>query len=524
MMNKFHLARISHHSVPLLAEKASSVWGCHLHCFCEAVAHCFGTYRVGEKCGLVITILLGVSAFSAPCHGMAPTAQPVHTHTAPDRYNLGCLDVEKAKTLFGEKPEEAAPEVRKEGIERLESSLGHFREAVNLDRNHADARYNLEAVRLWMRHIQDVWRRRDRQAMRDKMNLAEYVELLDREQTALRGTVRSLAAEPRSLKRRQEVFNTETAQRWLAEEIEPLKAKTLASMHKQPNADKAVEMLGGLADCAGKAMLAAADELGQHNTTEAVDMQAEAVEQLDRVAMVVLPYVQLVKKAVKVQQEIVEQSTRRVAGGKAEGDAPAVPPLRCVLPRPHTAESAWRQRFVARYADMIEAKARHGLAAADTAGDDNATEKQQEDAKKKQEALKKVMQKAIELCPKVKTLAVEAAEHLEEQRPDDALPKQQEALKLLKEMLPEDDQDKQHQEKKDEDKKNQGKQDQDRKDSDGKDRDKTQQRQSGRPKDLSRREADAVLRKARMRQQERRKLEEAIMQQIYRPGKVEKDW
>ncbi len=473
-----------------------------------------------NKSHLVTTVLLGVLTFPVTCHGrvsedkeshahasvgMAPTAQPAHTHTAPDRYNLGCLDVEKAKTLFGEKPEEAAPEVRKEGIERIESALGHFREAVNLDENHADARYNLEAVRLWIRHIQDVWRRRDRQAMRDKMNLAEYVELLDREQTALRGAVRSLAAEPRSLKRRQEVFNTETAQRWLAEEIEPLKAKTLASMHKQPNAEKAVEMLGGLADCAGKAMLAAADELCENNTTEAADMQAEAVEQLDRVAMVVLPYVPLVKRAVNVQQGLIAQSTQlvaggRVAGGKAEGDAPAVP-----------ADLAWRQRFVARYADMIEAKARHG---------------QQEDAKKKQEALKKAMQKAIELCPKVKTLATEAAEHIEEQQPADALPKQQEALKLLKEMLPEDEQNKQqqHQEKKDEDKKNQGKQDQDRKDSDGKDQDKTQQRQSGRPKDLSRREADAVLRKARMRQQERRKLEEAIMQKIYRPGKVEKDW
>ncbi len=47
-------ARISHHGVPLLAEKASSVWGCRLHCFCEAVAHCFVTYRIGEKCGLVM--------------------------------------------------------------------------------------------------------------------------------------------------------------------------------------------------------------------------------------------------------------------------------------------------------------------------------------------------------------------------------------------------------------------------------------------------------------------------------------
>ncbi len=40
--------RIYHYSVPLLAAKASSVWGCRLHCFCEAVAHCFAKPQAAQ--------------------------------------------------------------------------------------------------------------------------------------------------------------------------------------------------------------------------------------------------------------------------------------------------------------------------------------------------------------------------------------------------------------------------------------------------------------------------------------------
>jgi len=46
------LARISHHSVPLLDVRQAVLRGCALHCFCEAVAHCDPTWGVGEKRGL----------------------------------------------------------------------------------------------------------------------------------------------------------------------------------------------------------------------------------------------------------------------------------------------------------------------------------------------------------------------------------------------------------------------------------------------------------------------------------------
>ncbi len=76
--------------------------------------------------------------------------------------------------------------------------------------------------------------------------------------------------------------------------------------------------------------------------------------------------------------------------------------------------------------------------------------------------LKEALQLGVQSAPKVEKLADEAALLLEENKPDEALPKQQEALKLLKDMLPKQQQ--QEQEKKDQEKKDQEKKDQDKKD------------------------------------------------------------
>ena len=518
-------------------------------------------------------------------------------------YNMGCLDVDKARRLFGEKPEEATPDVRKQGVDLLDLAMGHFHDALSVEENGengnrsivggdssrrsaqegqpSDARHNLEAARLWIRYMKEVWRRGDLQKQREKLNLVQYLEMLDRQQRALRTTSRSLAGRPRSPTRRQAVFTTETSQRHLADEIEPLKAKIQAALQSptsampgaaqqptaatQPDPQKAAQVLAGLADNAGVAMLAAADQLGENRPADAARTQAEVVEKLDQITMVVLPYTNLVQKAIKTQTELVAQSSRALE---------------------NLNESAWRQRFVTRYSDVIRAKARQGLKnmpppepdqqkdaadqkkppdeeakqdqpKSDQPQQDAAAEalkREQQTAKKRQEALREAMQKAVELAPKVRTLTAEAAGHLEDQEPAPALPKQEEALKLLKEMLPKDEQQKQqdqNKDKKDQDKKDKdkdkNKKDQDKKDQDKKDKDKDkdkgkdkkeqekkdqdkkpsgddQKKQHASPQDLSKQQADAVLKKARARQQERRKMEKLLQKQLYRGGKVEKDW
>ena len=559
------------------------------------------------------------------------------------RYNLGCLSVERARAALGEKSEEAKPDARAEALAALETAIGHFRGSLELEPEDIDARHNAEAARLWIAHINEVWRKRDAQAQRDKMDLLGYLKMLDGRQRSLRLTGKGLAKAPRSARQRQQVYQSAKQQSYLVEEIEPLKAKIQAAVQQPPatrpgtqpagqpgaqpqpqtapQADpkKAVQVLGGLADNAGKAMQAAAEELHNNAPAAAVGLQAEAVEKLDEVYTVLAPYVTLVQSAVKKQQALVAQSAQACGKGKkeepkpenqaAEAAHPRDPAPRVDRPPVDLAESPWNQQFITGYSEIIRAKAQQGLknmpppppktqqpaeedpdASAvppatrppvagpplppgvnpspqgdhptDQADPAEQLKHRQEAALKQQEAMRKAMQNAVKYAPKVRTLTLEATDQLEDGRPGLALPKQEEALELLKKMLPEqpqnqnqqqqqqqqeqnkdkkDKQDNKGKDKQDKDKQDKGNQDKDKQDDKKQDQGKqdqkkqdhknqdqkdqqSQQQQARQPRDLSKQQADAVLRKARQRQQEKRKLEKALQLHLYRPGKVEKDW
>lgn len=546
-------------------------------------------------------------------------------------YNMGCMDVDRAQELLGEDPAAVETNVRAEVLEMLETAVAHFRNCVATDPEHDDAAYNIEAVRLWTQRMQDVWRRRDLEKQREKMELLAYLKQLEGQQRALRQKGKSLDAEQPSIDRYQRLHDTSKSQRYLSEEIEPLKAKILASLQPQHppaqtaapsapglpsgaasgapqvDAQKAAEVLGGLADNAGKAMLAAADSLAAYKPADATAPQAEAVEKIDQVFMAAAPYQQLVQHAIERQTKSADASAQAAA-----------PPAPATEEEPTEAEpipfdakdAAWNQRFITGYSGMIQAKARQGLKNMPppqpepkaeeqpqpfgppvdpaTAAAAEAEKPKQPDpaeaARKKQEALRKAMQNAVDLGPKLTDLTVAAATDLEENNPTAAIPKQKEAIELLKKMLPEDeqqqdkqdqnqqdqnkdeqnkddkqnqdqdkkDQDKKDQDKKDQDKKDKGKEDEkkdekDKKDEDKKDpgkdeeekdKDKKQdsggqgqddkQKQAGKKeeqrKNAAMEQAKATLKKAKQRQDERRKMEKILQRYLYRPEKVEKDW
>jgi len=449
---------------------------------------------------------------------------------SPDRtlatrcyYNLGCLAAAKARGLFGEKPEEAAPQVRQEGLGLLASAVGYYRDCLKLEENHTDARHNLEVIRLWIKHMQALWEERDRQKQREEMNLLEFLMMIEARQRELRASSRSMVAAPDSPQRRQALTTTESSQRSLAEEIEPLKEKIAGELQQPQQApgtpsgpaatpapadvEKAVNILTGLADETAQAMIAAADQLDAGPPGEAVKQQAAALEKLDQIYMVVVPFPNLVQRAIATQQGLIEQVAPIVEEPDQQDQI-------------DFGEAAWNQRFVARWGQVLGPKAEQGLKhletmdpaamAAAVPGGPRGGAPDPEALKQQMEGLKQSMEKAVELAPKVQELADEAAADLEQEKPADALPKQEEALKLLKEIadpLPKQDQ-------------QQDQQQQDQQQSDQ----EQQQQQKQQQRDLSKQQAESVLRKARDRQRERREMEKQLQRYLYRPGQVEKDW
>ena len=446
-------------------------------------------------------------------------------------YNLGTIAASKARAVFGERPQDASREVRQEGLTLLAQAVAHYRDCLDLAEDHADARYNLELIRLWIKQMQALWEEQDRQKQREEMHLLEFLAMLEARQRALRSTSKSLEAEPDSPKRRQALTTIETSERRLAEEIEPLKEKIAGTLRgaQQPagatgaaspppaEISEAVELLNGLADAAGRAMDKAADQLADEDPADAVRSQTDAVDKLDQIYLGVVPFANLVQRAIQTQQGLVDQVAPAVENpGEQEGL--------------DLGETAWNQRFVARWSEILPAKARQGLEKLQAAGPGATAPLRKDDQgggyggyseaiNKTQEGLKQSMEKAVELGPKVQELTAEAADKLEEEKPDEALSKQEEALKLLKEIA--DPLPKQEQQDGQQGDQQQPKQEQQR---DQQQSGQQQDQQARRPQDLSKQQAEAVLRKARERQRERRELEKQLQQYLYRPGTVEKDW
>ena len=257
------------------------------------------------------------------------------------RYNLGCMAAAKARKRFGPHPENASPEDRKSGLADLAVAIGHFRDCLRMDKDHADARHNLELLRVWIKYMESLWEQTDRQKQRDEKDLAAYLQMLEEEQRVLRIAARALADAGKSPKHREAQRAAETAQRKLGEEIRPLKEKIEATLNKAAQSSpggmaggspaptvsaddlkRAVAALQSMADEAGMAIDVAAGKLHAGKSSEAVKPQTDVVEKFNQMYRNVVPYPNLVGRAVATQQGLVDQNPTFVPReGRGENEA-----------------------------------------------------------------------------------------------------------------------------------------------------------------------------------------------------------
>ena len=504
------------------------------------------------------------------------------------RYNLGCLAAAKARKRFGEHPEKIPPEDRKNGLADLAVAIGHFRDCLRMDKDHADARYNLELLRVWIKYMESLWEQTDRQKQRDELDLPAYLQMMEEKQRVLRVAAQALAEVSDSPKHREAQRAAETAQRKLGEEIRPLKEKIEAALNKAAqsspgataaggspaptvSADKlknAIATLQSMADEAGMAIDAAAGKLHAGKPSEAVKPQTNVVEKFNQMYRSVTPYPNLVGRAVGAQQGLVDASLPLPPGEGNGKKAPAFvkgtgiggkeskngvemkSPPEAKKPSPpvplpkgeESKEAAWNQEFVTRYSELLAPLAKEGLKQLESTpvppvpsstpsskpGSATASTDGKE-LQKQREGLKRSMEKAVELGPKVEKLSGEAVQLLRDRKPAEALPKQQEALKLLKEIaepLPKQDQ-KQQKNKQDQNKPDQNKQDkkqQDKQDKKQQPKPDQKEQKQNEQREAAQQQAESQVRQVQERQQKRQEMEKKLQQYLTRPGKVDKDW
>jgi Ca-activated chloride channel family protein len=235
-------------------------------------------------------------------------------------FNLGNLDAEQARQLAGEKPEAVAPDKRKEILDHLTQSIAAYRHCLELNREHAPSRRNLELVRQWIKFYSDKWSEQDRQKRRDESNLIVFLEYLIQTQSALRETVNHLPTPARpdalaELKRLQDELHQEipTLREKIANDLRPKPAPgQTAPGQTAPTADsqqldEAIALLQGWADAAGSRMSVASTRLQAKEPTSAASEQQAAIDELDKIWDAVIPFHPLLAKELADQTAIARE-------------------------------------------------------------------------------------------------------------------------------------------------------------------------------------------------------------------------
>lgn len=507
-------------------------------------------------------------------------------------YNLGTLSAEQGRATLGEDPVEAAPEKREEGVSQLLAAVGHYRDCLKLDQGHSNARHNLELIRLFIKHIQDQWAKRDREKAREEKGLLEFLAMIEQRQTELRLAVQVLSEEEDSPQRRQAASELSDSQTELRDEIEPLKEKIAAEIAAAQQAsagtgaaqvpgqssqmEQAQALLQKIAGEAGSKMETAASEIKDAVFQDARSDQLESLDRLNDIYMALAPFTNVLQRAVKQQEQLTgtsETLTGRSEQPADEGHADVDSKedsangngnnvddsVENSLSDNEFSELALQQSRVKDWSRMLSLKAQAELPQVDAQlqaaqaqneansdggktapvpdeddgqDDDDSTEPDaksaEEDALAQLEGMKASLEKAIELAPKAEEHALAAASSLETTELAKALPDQQQALKLLREIaepLKKDDQ-QQGDDQQDQDQKNDdGDQNQQSQNDQQQNKSDQQKKQDQEQKGQSQRErAMSALRRAREREREHRDLQKQLQQLIGGRIRVDRDW
>lgn len=120
-------------------------------------------------------------------------------------YNLGFLKVQQAKASIPSDPTTIPKKSRKDVVDQLEQAARSFRNTLEINRDHADAAYNLELVRMYLKHLKTIWKQQDEQKQEPEESLTQLILRLQSSFRDARQKTGHLRDEPASASRQAAV-------------------------------------------------------------------------------------------------------------------------------------------------------------------------------------------------------------------------------------------------------------------------------------------------------------------------------
>jgi len=450
-------------------------------------------------------------------------------------FNLGTLQVHRARALLGKDPLQVPVETRKDILDCMENAVARFRTVLEARPGDRDARYNIEVVRLWVKDMLDRWRKADREKARKESDLLRYLETLMLAQDGLREETEALEKGEDASGKPVRLEQVIMVQEELVEEMPHLRAKVkehLEKMAKPPanprtpppaqqdpkmeeKLKKAGEALGTLVDQAEESMGKAVGALNDVKLVDAASSQTSAHDSLFQMWKGLADFGAVLARAIRDEEEVIA-GTGPFAGlesGEKEE-----------LEEAEAEEASERlkedQEKVRDLVPLLSARAGMAVKQLEKTANNTGGAPPQPGGQPSPQETKKALEKALLLLPKADEAMEGAVEALGGRRWKEGLEQEKEAEKILKEIqkLFKNKQQKQN------DKKNQdGKKKQDKKkDEQQKKNEKNEKNKKKDPKKMDREQAKRQLQKMRESRKKREKKRHAA--EMARRPRVEKDW
>lgn len=450
------------------------------------------------------------------------------------RYNLGSIESAAAKELLGEHPEAAEGETRTNALAALDRARDHFRAALQLDADHADARHNLELLRLYVKSLKDAWRKADEAKKEQEKQDEPWLDQLER----LGKDHESVLAEAVVASTPESLTALAVRERAIAEEL-PLVVDKLKTQFDAPppptpggpppqekseeQKQAEVKLLEAIAAIQERSeSLASELEAPTPNVESLSEGLAFVDDGLAGSFLLLAPYERILKRGIGWQESYV-----KVAKGEAN------------LAPNHQAR---QQSRLGPLAELLVEHAKRELPQLQQTPPptlpEGLDEKQRAEAEKQLEKQKAAlegriesMKRAIEKAPSIPPLAADAATAFGKAEPATALPHAEAIEKILKEIaepLQSDDQDQDGDSKQDDSEKDEKKDES--KPEESKPQDSQQEskpdesKAEPKPQELTQEQIEELLKQAMDREKEFEKKKRELLKGLAVPVKVEKDW
>jgi hypothetical protein len=284
-------------------------------------------------------------------------------------YNLAAIAVEEGRQTLGQDPLAAEAEQRQKATERLQAAISHYRDSLRSDARNEDARHNMELVRLYIKNLQESWRERDLQQLRDKQDLFQFLVHLDEQQSQVRERTREFEGRGPRVSRLERAKLSESQRKLLAD-IAPLNSKIEAAL--QPESETAAnqngaavqqpqlsaeqqdtirqlkQMISEITGRAEQSIAAAAESIQAGKMADASKIQQSTRDRFYETYAVMAPFQLILQRAIDDQQSLLDH-------GKQPGDA--IPQKRSSDPGTDYDALAWRQDWISKLSHALSPKA-----------------------------------------------------------------------------------------------------------------------------------------------------------------------